>query len=144
MNVKYNNTIFLIKQVDIAFDKQSNALLKPYNLTHSQFKIIKYLYSRKDTSTVQKDIESFLDMSGPTITKILSILEKNGWLIRVASDKDKRQNNIILSEKSMMLEEKFALVAKNLENALTINLTEEELVDLQKLLRKILFKEGGK
>lgn len=144
MNVKYNNTIFLIKQVDIAFDKQSNALLKPYNLTHSQFKIIKYLYSRKDISTVQKDIESFLDMSGPTITKILSILEKNGWLIRVASDKDKRQNNIILSEKSMMLEEKFALVAKNLENALTINLTEEELVDLQKLLRKILFKEGGK
>lgn len=136
--MRKNNTIYLLKQADLTFEKVSNEILKPYELTHSQFKIIKYLYTVMDRQIIQKDIENYFRMSSVTVARILVNLEKNGWIMRQQSDRDKRQNHIFLTEKGKSYQEEFVVVAQQLENQLTGRLNEVELEELRALLRKML------
>ncbi|WP_053093902.1 MULTISPECIES: ATP-binding cassette domain-containing protein [unclassified Streptococcus] len=69
-------TDYLLKQADLTFEKVSNDLLKPYDLTHAQFKMIKYLYTVEGRLVIQKDIEQYFRMSSVTVARILVNLEK--------------------------------------------------------------------
>ena len=112
-----HNTIYLLKQTELTFEKVSNEILKPYALTHAQFKIIKYLYTVEGQTVIQKDIEQYFRMSSVTVARLLVNLEKNDWIVRTQSERDKRQN---------------------LESRLTGRLDATELEELRSLLRKML------
>lgn len=71
-----HNTIYLLKQTELTFEKVSNEILKPYALTHAQFKIIKYLYTVEGQTVIQKDIEQYFRMSSVTVARLLVNLEK--------------------------------------------------------------------
>ena len=77
-------------------------------------------------------------MSNPTVTRILQNLEKGGWIRRLANGKDKRQKQLYLTDKALSMQETFKEIATQLENQLTQRLTDDELNDLQTLLRKML------
>lgn len=128
-----------IKKIDIAFDSKCNKLLKLYDITHTQFKILLYLLkTEKGEETRQIDLENHFGLSNPTVTGILHRLEDKGFIIREKSAKDSRSNVIILREKTLLLENKLMSIADLMEATLTNGLTESELNTAYYLLNKIL------
>ena len=52
--MKNIKTAILIKKLSLEFDKIAIPELAPYNLTPTQFKVIKYLFSNQDVPVTRK------------------------------------------------------------------------------------------
>ena len=131
----------LIKKSSLAFDKIANKALQPFEISHTQFLILKFLYLNKDKIVKQIDLEKHLSMSNPTITGILKNMEKSGLIERVEHPEDKRSRSILLTEKSLKMESALLLLGDQLDAELTKNLSEREKEQMIALLSKML---GGK
>ena len=131
----------LIKKSSLAFDKIANKALQPFEISHTQFLILKFLYLNKDKIVKQIDLEKHLSMSNPTITGILKNMEKSGLIERAEHPEDKRSRSILLTEKSLKMESALLLLGDQLDAELTKNLSEREKEQMIALLSKML---GGK
>ena len=80
----------LIKRLSLEIDKLSNPILEPYDLTNSQFKILKYLLMSPPESVKQVDIEHYFSMTNPTVTGLVQKLEKKGMIERKINPQDSR------------------------------------------------------
>lgn len=72
--MKLDKAAILIKKAALEFDKISNGILEEYDLTTSQYKVMKYLYEESDVRIV--DLEKYYSMSHPTTIGIVQNLEK--------------------------------------------------------------------
>ena len=87
--------IHLMNQQTRYFAKELNNRLTDHELYASQWSIIFCLH-RYGTMT-QTDIWKYLNVEAPTMTRTLSRMEKNGWIIRKPG-KDKRERVIELTD----------------------------------------------
>lgn len=71
-----------------------------YDLTHTQFHMLLFLYGQKD-EVYQKDIENSFNLRRSTISKMLSLLEKKGLIKKQAVQQDARLKKIILTKKGI-------------------------------------------
>lgn len=133
----------LIKKSSLVFDKISNQLLMPYDLTGSQFKILMVLYKTPDCSVRQADLEAKFSMANPTVTGLVQKLEAKDLVKRIPHPEDKRSKVLILTERAKKMREELLALADSLENQMTANLTEEEYGQLALLLTKMLSEDGG-
>ncbi len=128
----------LVKKSSLIFDKLSNQLLMPYDLTGSQFKILMVLYRFPAGSVRQTDIEAKFSMTNPTVTGLVQKLETKNLVKRMPHPEDKRSKVLVLSERAMEMKEELLALADSLEQQMTKNLTESECSQLASLLAKIL------
>lgn len=128
----------LIKQVVLLADKIAYPILEPYELTPSQYKVIKFLYASPPASVRQIDIEQHFSLRNPTVTGILQNLEKNGWVERLPNPDDARSKVISASKKALSLRAEMENLGDAIEKDLTKNLSEKEHEKLISLLKKIL------
>lgn len=63
--------------------------------------IIRYLYENQDQDVFQKDIEKNFSIGRSTVTGILQILEKKGFVSRKCVAHDARLKKVILTKKGM-------------------------------------------
>ena len=126
----------LIKKLALEFDKLSNPTLAPYDLTPTQFKILKYLYDHENV--IGMDIQNAYSMTNPTVTGILQNMESGGWVERVGNPNDSRSKIIILTKKSLDKKDELYNLGENLEKEFTKGLTKEEYKELLKLLDKMI------
>lgn len=136
--MKNDKIAILIKKTALVVEKISNRMLVPYDLTHTQFKILMMLYRNRDKEIRQADIEADFSMTNPTVTGIIQNLEKKNLVRRVANPKDKRSKVLVLTERAYQMEPEMKELAKQRESQITKNLTEEECDLLADLLKKIL------
>lgn len=136
--MKNDKIAILIKKTALVVEKISNRMLVPYDLTHTQFKILMMLYHNRDKEIRQADIEADFSMTNPTVTGIIQNLEKKNLVRRVANPKDKRSKVLVLTERAYQMEPEMKELAKQRESQITKNLTEEECDLLADLLKKIL------
>lgn len=136
--MKDYKTAILIKKLALEFDKVAIPVLKPHNVTPSQFKVLKYLLNNKDKDVRQKDIEVAYSMTNPTVTGILKNLERAHWIERVENSKDARSKVIKLTQKTLDKEDEFLELGEKLEEKFTKALSEEEEKQLKELLTKLL------
>lgn len=73
--------------------------LKNYDLTKSQSDIIRFLCTRENEITTQKDIETYFQISNPTVTGLLNRLEQKQFIQRMDHPFDKRAKQIVLTQK---------------------------------------------
>ena len=74
-----------------------NAALE-YGLTSIQSRIIRFLYLESQKRDVyQKDIEEEFNIRRSSVTSVLQLLEKKGYIKRVSVKDDKRLKKIILT-----------------------------------------------
>ncbi|MGG6795236.1 UNVERIFIED_CONTAM: MarR family transcriptional regulator [Streptococcus canis] len=128
----------LIKIASLAFDRTASQLLSDYNLTPSQFKLLKYLSVHQDQLTRQIDLETFFKMSNPTVTGLLQNLEKKGMIERHHHPQDKRCNIIRLSESASLKAEDYLQKSKLIEDHFTQALSKEEQATLKQLLLALI------
>lgn len=128
----------LVKTTSLAFDKLSNQLLTPYDLTGSQFKILMVLYKSTPCSVRQADIEALFSMSNPTVTGLVQKLEAKDLVRRIPHPDDKRSRVLMLTDRALTLKEELLTLSDNMEKQMTANLTEDEYNQLASLLKKML------
>lgn len=131
----------LIKKASLEFDKLSNQILYPCELTHTQFKLLMHLYKNTQEAPRQIDLEKYFSMTNPTMTGVLRNLERKGLIIRVVHAKDKRSKLIELSDQAVAMKAEMMVAAQSLEQKITHHLTEKEQLELSRLLMRLLGKD---
>ncbi len=128
----------LVKRSALIFDKLSNQLLTPYDLTGSQFKILMVLYYTPEGSVRQADIEAKFSMTNPTVTGLVQKLEAKELVRRVPHPEDGRSKVLVLTERALAMREELLALSDDLERQMTANLNEAECEQLALLLAKML------
>lgn len=129
---------YLIKTVNLECDKLANSLLTQFDLTHTQFKVLKLLYSNPALTVRQIDIERYFSMTNPTVTNILNNMEKKELIRRVANPTDKRSKVLVLTDKAETIREELGIWADSFDRRITANLSAQEQAQLALLLKKML------
>ena len=128
----------LIKKAALEFDKLANGELEQYDLTISQYKVMKYLYAEGEKGVRIVDLERYYSMTHPTAIGIVQNLEKKGLIEYRQNPRDARSRFIAPSKKALAAQDALENVGSDLETVLTRHLTEKERLQLVALLRKIL------
>lgn len=116
-------------------------ILEELNLTYTQYIAMMFFWEMK-TSNV-KDLGRTLLLDSSTLTPLLKKLEKKGYITRVRSTVDERNLVLELTPEGEQLREKALTIPGKM--AKCINLTDDEIKTLYKLLYKVLLnveKEG--
>ena len=135
---KTDKIAILIKKLSLEIDKLSNPILEPYDLTHSQFKVLKYLLINPENSVRQVDIEHYFSMTNPTVTGLVNNLEKKGMLERKVNPNDSRSKILSPTQKTLDMKDLLYSLGEELEAKLTDVLSFEEKQELLRLLKKLL------
>ncbi|MGT2769003.1 MarR family winged helix-turn-helix transcriptional regulator [Streptococcus ictaluri] len=132
--MSYNHLGVLVKMASLAFDRTASHLLSDFDLTPSQFKILKYLSLHQDQDTRQIDIENFFKMSNPTVTGVLNNLEKKGLIERLSHPQDKRSKLIVLNHQASLKASDYLQKSQDIEALFTKGLTPQQEDSLKELL----------
>ena len=126
----------IVKNLALEFDKFASPILLKYNLTPTQYKVLKYLYN--NDNVIGLDIQNAFSMTNPTVTGILQNMENGGWIKRIPNPNDSRSKIITLTDKALKLKEELYVIGEKLEDTFTECLNKEEYEELKKLLNKLL------
>ncbi len=134
--MKLDKAAILIKKAALEFDKISNGILEEYDLTTSQYKVMKYLYEESDVRIV--DLEKYYSMSHPTTIGIVQNLEKKGLIEYRDNPNNSRSRFIVPSALALERRTELEGIGAELETELTKNLSERERERLITLLKKMM------
>lgn len=102
-----------------------------------QIWVVRYLHEHKGEEICQRDLERDFNVTRSTVTGILQIMEKKGYILRVSVPTDARLKKILLTEKGEELYYKVRDHIHETETFLVKGMTEEEVEQLLFLLGKI-------
>ena len=99
--------------------------------------IIRYLYENREHDIFQKDIEQRFSVGRSTVTNLLQLMEKKGFVKRESVKQDARLKKVVLTEKGIASQESFEEIVENIEEELSEGILEEELHTFYKVLDQI-------
>ena len=99
--------------------------------------IIEYLYRHRDTPVFQRDIEREFSITRSTVTNILQLMERKGYIERRSVPQDARLKQLVLTEAGIQFHEKTMLTFHQTDDYVAGLLTEEENAELLRLLNKL-------
>ena len=99
--------------------------------------IIGYLYRHRDAAVFQRDIEREFSITRSTVTNILQLMERKGYIQRLSVPQDARLKQLVLTEEGIRLHEKTLLSFHQTDDYVAGLLTEEENAELLRLLNKL-------
>ena len=109
--------------------------VKQYGLNITEFAVLELLYNKGD-QPIQRIRERVL-IASSSISYVVDKLEEKGCVTRIRNQQDKRIINASLTERGHhIMDEIFPKHAETIQSTFSI-LTDEELVTLQSVLKKI-------
>ena len=99
--------------------------------------IIEYLYRHRDEQVFQRDIEREFSITRSTVTNILQLMERKGYIRRQSVPQDARLKQLVLTEEGVLFHEKTILSFHQTDDYVAGLLTEEENAQLLRLLNKL-------
>ena len=99
--------------------------------------IIEYLYRHRDEPVFQRDIEREFSITRSTVTNILQLMERKGYIERQSVPQDARLKKLVLTEAGVRFHENTILSFKQTDDYVAGLLTEEENAELLRLLNKL-------
>lgn len=133
-----NIVAILVKKAALEFDKVANPLFAEYDLTASQYRVLKYLFAQPTRTARVVDLERQYSMTHPTALGLIEALEKKGFTTRVENPDDARGKLVALTEKTDKMQSELEALGSEIENKLTERLTTIERDQLIRLLKKLL------
>ena len=134
-----------LKSLDIEIGRRLFSIAKLNELDQPpsplQGKILKFLIENEDKEIYQKTLEERFKVSKATISEVIQTMENNKLIERVATQKDARLKQIILTNASrqrfMEMEKSFKILNSELEKGLTEEEKEQFLLTLKKMKNNI-------
>ena len=99
--------------------------------------IIEYLYRHRDAAVFQRDIEREFSITRSTVTNILQLMERKGYIERQSVPQDARLKRLMLTEKGACIHEKTMQSLHQTDEFVESLLTPEENAELLRLLNKL-------
>lgn len=99
--------------------------------------IIEYLYRHRDEPVFQRDIEREFSITRSTVTNILQLMERKGYIQRQSVPQDARLKRLVLTEKGACIREKTMQALHQTDEFVESLLTPEENAELLRLLNKL-------
>ena len=106
---------------------------------YSQCAVLDYLFHTSRDEVSQRDVEKALNLKNPTVTGILKRLDEKGYILCVPNAKDRRKNNIYLTEKAYDIQRRMEADRRKLDRELTRGMSKREVESLTKNLEKLLY-----
>ena len=136
--------MLLIKKIAVYINIVNCSLIKYFakelsrndiNLTPEQYLVMDILWDAEVLS--QQAIADIIQKDKNSVTKFIDSLEKKGLVYRQVNKKDRRVNNIVVSEEGMKLKAKTTEVAIGMMRNVLKNIKEEDLMALDKVMNQI-------
>lgn len=124
--------------------RSDSAIRNMDNMTNMHGRIIGFLRRNEDKEIFQRDIEKKFFISGPSVSEILKLMERNGLIERKAVEKDGRLKKIVLTEKGRMLDLEVQVALDAVEERLAALISPEEMNELDKIVCKMIEKLNNK
>ena len=105
--------------------------------------IIRYLAENKERDVFQKDIEQRFSVGRSTVTTIIQLMEKKGYVIRESVEYDARLKKVNLTAKGKETHEKMEYLARLLDQQFISDISDDEMEVFLKVMNKII-KNAGK
>jgi DNA-binding MarR family transcriptional regulator len=99
--------------------------------------IIRYLYANRDKDIFQKDMEQHFSIGRSTVTNIIQLMEKKGFVMRESVEHDARLKKVVLTAKGIQSHELLEKLIENLDMSLVEGITEDELSVFYSVIRKL-------
>ena len=128
----------LFKQIYTLFEVDFIRSTKQKQVTPAQMDILFFLLSRKDQEVTQKDIETALRLSNPTVTGLLNRMEEKGLIRRVKKEQDKRYRMIQMTDQSRDYMAYLRYARQKGEENMVRGMTPEQVETLRSLLKMVL------
>lgn len=138
MNVKYEGS-FLIARIHQTSGRIFETILRQYGLSEispAQGRVLFALW-KNDNVPIQ-ELARRTSLSKSTLTAMLDRLEEQGLIVRVASDRDRREILIRLTPKDRSLRDAYARVSEEMADIILAGFAQHEITDLEDKLRRIL------
>lgn len=112
--------------------------VEAYGVTAVQSRIIRYVGTVSQKRDVyQKDIEEAFDIRRSSVTNVLQILEKNGYITRESVASDARLKKLVLTERGQQVNVAVYQTILSEEKKVLSSLTEEEIEAFYSTLDKL-------
>ena len=109
-----------------------------YGITGVQSRILGFISHNSEKRDIfQKDIEEELDIRRSSVTSVLQLMEKNGYIKRESVSKDARLKKIIITEKGIEVQRNVWNLIQELEKSLKDGLSEAEMNILISLIDRL-------
>ena len=105
------------------------------NLTPEQYLVMDVLWDAETLS--QQSIADIIQKDKNSVTKFIDSLEKKGLVYRAINKKDRRVNDIIVTEEGMKLKTRTTEVAINMMRNVLKDIKEEDLIAFDKVMNQI-------
>ena len=128
-----------IFRLNNALIKQKNRNMAEYGLTSIQADVLVYVlmnYQKREVN--QLDVQAVFKLTNPTVSGIVDRLEEKGFIKRVRSEKDARFRSLVALPKGIALEQTLGPCAVAAESYLVKNMSQEEQVEFNRLLKVAL------
>ena len=99
--------------------------------------IIGYLYENRGKEVFQRDIERAFSITRSTVTNILQLMEKKGYIRRMSVPQDARLKRLVLTDAGALAHQQIMLSLRQTDQYISGLLTEEENAELLRLLNKL-------
>lgn len=130
----------LIKHLNKMFEQQINENMISVNVTRSQMEVLVYTYikNKNGIEVNQVDLEKDLNLKNPTVTGLISRLEKKGYMKREKSSKGPNYKSVLITDEGIRIIEEGKRIADNVEKEMFSVLDKDEKKELPRLLQKVI------
>ena len=120
---------FYIRNLSNLIHRRINRMVaeEEESLTARQVWMLDYLIHQGDMEIMQKDIEKEFSIRRSTASHMLTLMENNGYIRRVAVPRDARLKRIVLTEKGRQAQERMTDRIKRFEAMMRAGMTDEEV-----------------
>ncbi len=129
------------KQINICANRIHRKISKEaarYGITGVQSRVIGFIYHESYKRDIfQKDIEEELDIRRSSVTSVLQLMDKNGYIKRLSVSEDARLKKIILTEKGIEIQKNVHDFILKFERSLSDELSDDEANTLINLIDRL-------
>ena len=131
------NLAYLLSRTATLFDRvfYQDITDKGISVTVHQWQFLQKLYQTDGLSQVE--LAALLEKSGPNVTRILDVMEKNNLITRNADPADRRKFLIYLTAKGRRMKTKITPLSHKARDKAFAGLSENELKTLREILNRI-------
>ncbi|HEX6922897.1 MAG TPA: MarR family transcriptional regulator [Bacillales bacterium] len=109
--------------------------LRMHEITPEQWTVLRFLGERDGIT--QKEISEVSGKDQPTVTRILNIMDRKGWIRRQANDEDRRSFLIFLTMDGRLLLEELSPVVEETFTKILDGVTRQDQETLKRILQQM-------
>lgn len=143
MNNEQNNLGYLLNKSTKMLKNKFNDKLKEYELTSSQWAVLRDVYTQKQSDNELKDVSPAavaqrLYIDRPTMSGIMERLSKKEWLIARTNPDNRRSQIISLTDKSRNLLNELDRLGDDVVEQAVEGFTDSEVEQLKTYLNRLI------